>query len=167
MSGLLPCEICISLYCCLNVLKQVLTSKNGELTLEHNSLIFICFWSFMLLENVSGMHRDNCYVGKLTIVSDHLDDTLVFQISLSSLVNVVIPYKWYVLSSLLCRCVWHCLRQGVVRRESVILRELGSKAQCSIIAEYVLRCCCRVVAWAKKNVILSPVTVHQQGNALV
>lgn len=146
MSRLLSCEFCISLYCCLNILRQVLTSKNGELTLEHNSLIFICFWSFTLLESVSGMHKDNCYVGKLTIVRDHLDDTLVFQISVSCLISAVIMCKWYVLSSVLCRCVWHCLQHSVVWRETVILCELGSKAQCSKIAEYVLRCCCRVVA---------------------
>lgn len=48
----------------------------------------------MLLESVSAVHEDNCYVGKLTIVSDHLDDTLVFQISVSCLISAVIMYKW-------------------------------------------------------------------------
>lgn len=71
----------------------------------HNSLIFICFLWFTLLESPSGMSKGGYYVGEQTVVSGHLTGTFVFQTAASCLVTVIIKYKRHILFSLMFRCV--------------------------------------------------------------
>jgi len=60
---------------------------------RYNSLIFICFLWFTLLESPSGMSKGGYYVGEQTIVIGHLTGTFVFQTAASCLVGAIMKYK--------------------------------------------------------------------------
>lgn len=103
----------------------------------HNTLIFICFSWFTLLESPSGISKSGCYVGEQTIVSGHLTGTFAVHTA-ACLVGAIIKYERHILFSLMCRCVKFLLSTtGHIQEENGHPGELGSKAWCFIIAGYV------------------------------
>lgn len=104
VSGLLSCEVCMSLCCCLNIVKQVpypFWCRAHVWTKQLNfHLLFVVYIAGKSIWNEQGW-----LLCRRTTVSGHRTGTFVSQTAFSSLGSATIKCKKHILFSLAFRCV--------------------------------------------------------------